>query len=314
MTANRRREIAAFLVCTFASVWAAPSLAGNAVPLEHGKDITAANTGPAAAGYRGLKAFAGGEIRDGKPYAFAREISASAHYDDFLVTGPHLLIEGAAFSSTLDIYTAKPVVLRGVSVRPDAARPAAILTRPSAGPVYVLWSDIGGTDARNRGLAVGAGLALRASNAVVYRSRVSQTGDGIDISGSNIRIEETLIDALTAFDGDHNDAVQLMGAPQNITIARNKILNSNPQTSCLYLLGGTIDVASNYLAGGGWTIYGGAKNNGHGGIAASNVRVTGTIFGRDYFAKSGGFGPVSYWDKTNTRSNNRFSDGAAIVP
>jgi hypothetical protein len=105
----------------------------------------------------------------------------------------------------------------------------------------------------------------------------------------------------------------LLGAPTDIEIAGNKVL-PNPQTSCLTLLGARITVHANYLAGGGWTIYGGANNNGHGGGAAGDVTVTDNIFGRDYFAKGGHFGAVSYWSQANVWRDNRFSDGNRIVP
>ena len=156
------------------------------------------------------------------------------------------------------------MVLRGVSVRPATHSPVALLTRPGAGPVYVLWSDFGGSGTR----AV----------------------------------------------GDHNDAIQLLGAPKDVEIARNKILNRNPQTSCIMMLGANISVRGNYLSGGGWTIYGGAANNGKGGADASNIAVTGNVFGRDFAHKSGHFGPVTYWGKANAWSDNRFQDGTPVVP
>ena len=278
--------------------------------IAHGEAITAAVVGPKAAGYRSLKAFSGSTIKDGKTYTFAREIEAPATYDGFAINGPHLLIEGAAFSSSLDIYSAKPVVLRGVSVRPEADGAIAVLVRPGAGDVYVLWSDIGGAAAAK----TAAGIALRGTRATVYRSHISNSADGLSIAASGVRISENLIETRAASEGDHNDAIQLLGAPQHITIARNKILNRNPQTSCLCLLGASIDVQSNYLSGGGWTIYGGANNNGHGKGAASGVSVTDTIFGRDYFAKSGHFGPVSYWDPANSWRDNRFQGGGVVQP
>ena len=125
---------------------------------------------------------------------------------------------------------------------------------------------------------------------------------------------ESLIETRAASSGDHNDTIQILGEPDDIEIARNKILNRNSQTSCLYVLGRNIRVQSNYLAGGGWTIYGGANNNGHGKGSASAVDVSDTIFGRDFAAKSGHFGPLSYWDKSNTWTDNRFSDGKPVLP
>lgn len=276
----------------------------------HGEAITAEGVGPGAAGYDTLKAYDGTTIKDGNSYPFAREIAGSATYDGFEIEGPHLLIEAAAFSSSLDIYTTRTVVLRGVSIRPKAHSHIALLVRAGAGDVYTLWSDIGAA----RGNTVGAAIALRGGNAAVYRSLISKAADGISISASGVKIAENLIETQVASPGDHNDAIQLLGVPQHITIARNKILNRNPQTSCLYLLGQHIDVQSNYLSGGGWTIYGGASNNGKGGPGASDVSVTDTIFGRDFFEKSGNFGPVTYWNKDHNWRDNRFSDGVVVKP
>lgn len=279
-------------------------------PVAHGEAITVTNVGPVAGGFKDLKTFVGSSIKDGQEYPFAREIAQSATYDGIEIEGPHLLVEGAAFMSSLDIYTSKTVVLRGVSIRPKAHSHIALLVRPGAGEVYVLWSDIGASAAN----AVGAAIALRGSHAYVYRSHISNAADGISISASGVKIEENFIETRAASPGDHNDAIQLLGTPRTVTILRNKILNRNPQTSCLYLLGQHIDVRSNYLSGGGWTIYGGAKNNGHGRGAASDVSVTDTIFGRDYFPKSGNFGPVTYWNKAYNWRDNRFSDGTAVKP
>lgn len=303
----------ASIIAVVALMWGAYALAGS---VSHGRGINATNTGPRAAGYATLSPVGGGEIKDGRTYPFAREIAGPATYDGFKVAGPHLLMEGVAFSAPLDISISRPVVFRGVSVRVAAGSPWTVLVRPGAGPVYFLWSDAGGDGADAGGKAPGSALQLRGGGATVFRSHLSGAADGIDISGAQIAITETLIDGLAVFEGSHNDAIQLAETAVDVTIARNKILNVQPQTSCLYLLGRNIRVSGNYLAGGGWTIYGGAKNNGHGGEGAAPVTVVDTIFGRDYFTEAGHFGPVSYWDKGrgNTWMDNRFDDGKAVAP
>ena len=133
--------------------------------------------------------------------------------------------------------------------------------------------------------------------AIVFRSRFSAAADGIHISASNVRIEQTLVDGLLVHPGSHNDAVQLLGAPSQVTITKSKILNAHAQTSCLYLLGRNITISRNYLSGGGWTLYAGANNNGHGGDPGGKVIVSDNIFGREFFPKGGHFGPVAYWDR-----------------
>jgi hypothetical protein len=281
-----------------------------AAPVAHGEAVTADNTG-----FQGGKSAPPplkGEIKDGKVPAFATRVAGPAFYDGYEVTRPHLLVSNVEITTPLDISASDPVVLRGVKVRVAGGQPWTILTRPGAGPLYVLWSDLGGSNDGARPPA--SALDIRSSGVVVHRSHLSGTADGISISGGDVRITETLIDGLAGFSGSHNDAIQLAATAENVTVARSKILNRMPQTSALYLMGRNVTLRSNYVAGGGWTIYGGDKNNGKGGAGASGVSVHDTIFGRDYFAKSGGFGPVTYWNDANLWDGNRFSDGTAVRP
>jgi hypothetical protein len=285
----------------------------------HGADITPAKVGPAAVGYTKLKPFAGGQINQKNDYPFGTWIDRATSYDGFDVPAGHLLIEGVAFTSSLDISAPFPVVLRGVSVRLSQASPWAILMRPTSGGLYVLWSEAGGSeDMTAFPKPIDVALDLRGAPAAVYHSRFSRALDGLHISGSKTRVEQNLIDDLLAFPESHNDGIQLLGRPHDVTIHKNRITNRHPQTSCINLLGTRLKVSSNYLAGGGWTLYGGANNNGHGGEAGGPVTVSDNIFGRDVFAKSGHFGPVAYWDKSDSSrgiwENNRFSDGAAVMP
>lgn len=285
----------------------------------HGEDITPAKVGPAAAGYTKLKTFAGGQINQKKNYHFGTWIDRATSYDDFDVPAGHLLIEGVAFTSSLDVSAPFPVVLRGVSVRLSQASPWAILMRPTSGGLYVLWSEAGGSeDMVLNPKPIDVALDLRGTPAAVYHSSFSRALDGLHISGGQTHVEQNLIDDLLTFPQSHNDGIQLLGRPDDVTIHKNRIVNRHPQTSCVNLLGTRLKVTRNYLAGGGWTLYGGANNNGHGGEAGGPVTVSGNIFGRDVFAKSGHFGPVAYWDKGAVSrglwEHNRFSDGTAITP
>lgn len=294
------------------------SLASAALsrPITHGSDISKADVGPAAAGISPVAQKFSGQIATGKTYAFAQAIPASATYDGFTVAGPHLLIEGARFDVPLDISLSLPIVFRGVEVRVPATSPWTILVRPGAGSVYFLWSEAGGDQTASDRHAPGSAMQLRANGAVIYRSRFSSTADGIDISGGNVQIKASLIEDLLSPPSAHNDAVQLAESAVDVVIEKSKILNSNPQTSCLYLLGQRIKVSQSYLAGGGWTIYGGERNNGHGGGSANGVAITDNVFGQDYFKKSGHFGPLSYWAHApaNIWHNNYYADGRAVTP
>jgi len=291
--------------------------------ISHGEQITADQVGPAAAGYKTLGGpFSGSEIRDGQRYPFVREIGSAALYDGFDVPGPHLLIEGVKFEGPLDIYATKPIVFRGVSVRTTKAAYWAVHTRPGAGALYFLWSDAGAarTDGApsERTFALERALYLRADNATVHRSRISHTADGIQLHGTRALVSETLIDDLTYWQQDHNDGIQMLGRGADATIVRNRIINRNRQTSCLNLVGDRVRVEDNYLAGGGWVIYGGANANGHGGGPTRQVIVRGNVFGREVFPKAGYFGAVAYWDKSvgtgNLWERNRYSDGKPVTP
>lgn len=290
--------------------------------IAHGFEISADAVGPAAAGYGTLRRFEGGVIKDGKAYPFATEIAQSATYDGFKVEGPHLLIEGVQFSKALDIETSRPVVLRGVSVRAAQQSPWAALVRPQAGPFYFLWSDAGAATTEgaphDRAHAMNGALQIRNGKSAVYRSHVSKTSDGIDISGADAVIAESLIDELTAWDGDHSDAIQLAETARDVRIVHNRIVNANPQTSCLYLLGRDVLVEGNYLSGGGWTVYGGSNGNGHKTPSAIGITFVQNIFGQDHFPKGGHFGAITYWDAMpglrNIWKNNRFGDGAPVEP
>ncbi len=289
----------------------------------HGENLAPTDVGPAAAGYRQLRGpFPGTEIRDGRAYPFVREIPATARYDGFEVTGPHLLIEGVSFQGSLDIYATKPVVLRGVSVRTSKAAYWAVHTRPEAGAFYFLWSEAGAdrTDGApsDRTYALDRALYLRADRATVHRSRISRTADGIQLHAVGAIVSETLIDDLVFWVKDHNDGIQMLGRAADVAVLRSRIVNRNPQTSCLNLIGDRVRVEDTYLAGGGWVIYAGANANGHKAGSASHVVVRNVIFGRTHFARSGHFGPVTYWDKSSGTGNiwerNRFDDGRAVLP
>ena len=319
------RHWVAFVVGAFLAVGSGLLAQSPSVPrtVLHGEDLGPADVGPAAAGYGQLRGpFPGTEIRDGRVYPFAREVPATARYDGFEVAGPHLLIEGVAFDGPLDIYATKPVVLRGVSVRTSKAAYWAIHTRPGAGALYLLWSDAGAarTDGAplDRTHALDRALYLRADRATVHRSRISRTADGIQVHAVGAIVSETLIDDLVFWVRDHNDGIQMLGRGADLVVVRSRIVNRNPQTSCLNLIGELVRVEDTYLAGGGWVIYAGANANGHKAGPARHVVIRNVVFGRTYFPRSGHFGPVAYWDGSSGTGNiwerNRFDDGRPVLP
>lgn len=278
------------------SMLAAASTAEPVPQVSHGREIANEILGPDVLGHPSGAEVAGGVIAPDRVPPHARQIAGPATYDGFAIAGAHLLIEDVTIRGALDISTPLPVVLRRVTVFAPEELPWLILVRPGAGPLYVLYSDIGGA-MRRRGAAahVGVALALRADGARVHRSRIGAAADGIQIAARDIRVTESLIGNLLSRPGDHNDALQLFPQAADVEIARNRIENTHPQTSAITVLGRDVRIVANLLAGGGYTIYGGAKNNGKGGAGASGVRVEQNILSRAYFPNVGRFGPVAYW-------------------
>ena len=288
-------------------------------PVHHGADLDRNLVGPRAAGLAPMAEHAGGEIRNGAVYPFARRVETAASYDGFRVDGPHILIERVAFTDPVDVYATLPVVFRGVVIRTRNEAPWALHTRPEAGRIYLLWSAFGAASAAgapdNRSGALARGLYLRSSGATVYRSHVSDTADGIQIHAAGARIVETLIDRLVAWRGDHNDGIQMLGRGADVEIIRCRVVNTNPQTSALNLIGDRVRVVSSYLAGGGWTIYAGMHHPPRRPGMTREVVLRDNILGREAFAKGGSFGVVTGWDAAgggNVWTGNRFADGEPI--
>ncbi len=283
----------------------------------HGQEISRGVVGPEVLGRMSGRHVDGAVITDGAVPPYAKVVPKAATYDGFAVPGPHVLIENVTIDGALDVSASTPVVLRRVTMLAPRELPWLVLVRPGAGALHVLWSDIGGAGIRRSASPhVGVALALRGDGARVYRSRIGAAADGVQIAGRDIRIVESEVGNLLARRGDHNDAIQMFDSAADVEIARCRIENRHAQTSAVTVLGRTVVLSRNLLAGGGWTIYGGATRNGKGGEGASGVRVEGNVFSRAFFPKSGSFGPVTYWDKstTNVWRDNRFESGLPVAP
>ncbi len=122
--------------------------------------------------------------------------------------------------------------------------------------------------------------------------------------------------------GDHTNGFYVNGGTQPLTIQNNTIFDPLGQTDAINLDAGTPGpaapvanktVRNNLLAGGSYTIYGGAPS----GSPTSNIVITGNRFGQNYFPKSGQYGPVAYFDPTgtgNTWSGNIWDTTGQAVP
>jgi hypothetical protein len=103
-----------------------------------------------------------------------------------------------------------------------------------------------------------------------------------------------------------------------VTLDHNTFLNVHNQTAAVYLgvdsgeTLGPVSVTNNLLAGGAYSLYGGANADGTG---VSSEAVTGNRFSRLYFRDGGLFGPVAYLPNSYSWSGNVWDDtGRPVAP
>ncbi len=232
--------------------------------------------------------------------------------------------------------------------------------------------SVTGTGAVLQGLAVNGSIDVSASNVVISKVRVVQTGEswGIGLRHTkNVTIQDSEISSPAASGGDrllvgikdvygdasgtkvlrtdvwhastgvqiHAGLIQdsyihdpgyasgdhLNGITSNgsfgetLTIEHNTVLNSYGQTDAISLfedfsVQANRVIDNNLVAGGGYTIYGGANP---GGKATSNIKITNNRFSRMYFPDGGSYGPYTAYasGSGNTWSGNVWDDTGKAV-
>jgi len=149
--------------------------------------------------------------------------------------------------------------------------------------------------------------------------------DNISLFRTAMQISTGLVDANYIHDpgyiaGDHTNGIVTNGGTQSMTIEGNTIFNSLGQTDAISLdasaAGATVankTIENNFLAGGGYSIYGG---DGPSSNPTSNIVIKNNRFGQLYFAKGGQFGAVAYYDRTgagNTWTGNIWDTTAQAI-
>jgi hypothetical protein len=210
------------------------------------------------------------------------------------VTGSHVVLSGLYIPYNVDI-TGSGVTIKDSRV--VTAGNFGISLRHTAG-VTIEGSTIGGPNATTGRVGVAitdvygdsTGIVIEHDNISAFKTAV-QVSTGA-VTGNYIHDPGYVA-------GDHTNGVFDTGSAQPLTIEHNTILNSNGQTDAISLdatiAGQTIankTVENNLLAGGGYTIYGGASL----GNATSNIRIEHNRFSRLYYPQAGQFGPVTCFD------------------
>jgi hypothetical protein len=154
------------------------------------------------------------------------------------------------------------------------------------------------------------GMVIKDDNISAFRTAV-QVSTGL--------VESNYIHDPGFIAGDHTNGFYVNGGTEPLTIENNTIFDSLGQTDAINLDAGSsgVPVASktvkgNFLAGGGYTVYGGDAL----GNSTSKIVIEGNRFGQLYFAKSGQFGPVSYFDPSgagNAWSGNVWDTTGQVI-
>jgi hypothetical protein len=176
--------------------------------------------------------------------------------------------------------------------------------------VYNYGKNLTVTDATLTGTA-DTQASLAGDNITATRVNISGAGDGAKLGSNSSLVDSYIHDLGGAAQGAHNDGIELTGAV-NSKVTHNTILNSNGQTSAIMLSeyygtgNANVLVQNNLLGGGGFTLYGGYES---GKTLKTGLSVKDNQFTTRFFATSGYYGPVAYWDSRNTWSGNTWADG-----
>jgi hypothetical protein len=165
---------------------------------------------------------------------------------------------------------------------------------------------------------VQTGILNQGSMVTIERVYIHTVSDGIQTDQGIVA--DSFIDDIKEFPGDHCVNVSSNGSPDpgmNLVIRHNTLLNPLVQTSAISIYqdfgrAHDVTVQGNYLAGGGYALYGGKGKYGQ----SSNIRILNNVFSRKYHPTSGVFGPVTAYEQGpgNVWSGNVLDSGAAVNP
>jgi hypothetical protein len=136
----------------------------------------------------------------------------------------------------------------------------------------------------------------------VLGNNISHVSTGVQIDSGVIK--NNYIHDMGYRPGDHINGVTSDSGGPLLTIRHNTVLNQIAQTDAVSLFedfGAQHDrvIDNNLLAGGGYTIYGGANA---GGQATRNIKITNNRISRVYYPNGGFYGPATAFDPN--RSGN----------
>lgn len=151
----------------------------------------------------------------------------------------------------------------------------------------------------------------------ILRNDISGAATGVQLEAG--LVEGNYIHGLAFAPGDHVNGMTSNGGTSQLTIRHNTVLNSHDQTDAISLFQDfgpqrNRRIEDNLVAGGGYTIYGGANPGLESHTAL--ISVVGNRISRLYFPNGGLFGPGAAWFEGNGNVwvDNVWDDTGEPVP
>jgi hypothetical protein len=161
----------------------------------------------------------------------------------------------------------------------------------------IVDSTIGALPGTGRMLAGVKNIYGDETGTTVRRTDISNVSTGVQIDEG--LIEDSYIHDMGLVPGDHINGTTSNGGSTLLTIRHNTVFNQFDQTDAVSLFqdfgaqrNRVID--NNLLAGGGYTIYGGANA----GLEANatQIRITNNRIGRQFYPNGGSYGWLAAWN------------------
>ena len=229
------------------------------------------------------------------------------------VSGNGAVLKGLNIPYNVDVTASNVTIEDDVIV--NTGDDFGVSIRHSRG-VTVRDCNISSPYANSRRLMVGVkDVYGDATGIKVIGNNIWHTATGVQI-GAGV-IANNYIHSMGFKSGDHVNGITVNGSTTPLTIRHNTVFVNLDQTDAISLfedfgVEANKLIKDNLVAGGGYSIYGGAKS---GGPQSHNIRIIGNRFSRKYYSNGGQFGPAAYFDsgRGNVWARNIWDGTKAVV-
>jgi hypothetical protein len=229
------------------------------------------------------------------------------------VSGNGANLSGLKVNGNIDV-SASNVTINHVKINAGGDGSMGISLRHTSG-VTIENSNINGLNTGANRLMVGIkDIYGDDTGTTVEGNNITKTATDVQIYAGTI--ENNYMAQHGMVTGDHVNGITTNGDDQPLLIQHNTILNNFGQTDAIGLFQDFSDVSNvtindNFLAGGGYTIYGGTGADG----PTSHIVVTGNTISTMYYAHGGYYGPATAFNPAGTGnvwSGNTYTNGKTI--